>query len=264
MRFWDDKDGVGNKLSDGRICLVIQSDDDPDMPEIRTYGKDKEEILDKVAKTAETAQGQIHRLRKQPAISALPRPAAASPTPPGTDLVIAVAELSNPAKAGQAIKTLLKSAGVDVDRDQMVRALQNVATLAEKWEREHADYPKDPRNDQMLMNKAALLAGHASRITVEHLDAAFEELQRREMFHEVKATVQPGGTPDSRTVRNATSYRKSSLRSPEPAAGPAKDSAKHERWRDILEKGTGKALDDAIRNEPGFAEWVDKQYARTA
>jgi hypothetical protein len=103
-------------------------------------------------------------------------------------------------------------------------------------------------------------------VTMAHFDAAFEEAQRYEMLFEPKVSasaVQPRGNEDSRTVRNATSYRRSSLRSPEPAVVP-KDSAKHERWRDILEKGTGKALEDAIKNEPGFREWVDQQYAKTA
>jgi hypothetical protein len=271
MRYWDDKDANGNKLTDGRICLVIKSDDNPDMPEIRTYGKDKEEVLDKVAKTAETAQGQIYRMRKTPSNPPANRPAVpASSAPAGSgDLVTAVADLANPAKAGQAVKTLLKSVGVDVDQQQRLQALRNVAALAEKWEREHSDYPKDPRNDRILMKMAANLAGGAHRITAEHLDAAFEEAKRDEMLHEPKpvqagndSTVQPDGNPDSRTVRNATSYRRNGLRSPEPGAGPTKETAKEERWRNILEKGTGKALEEAIKTEPGFSEWVEKQQLR--
>lgn len=274
MRFWDDKDGNGVKLTDGRICLVIQSDENPDMPEMRTYGKDKEEVLDKVAKIAETAQGQIHRMRKAPPNPAPARPAVpASPaTAPGTDLVTAVADLSNPAKAGQAIKTLLKNVGVDVDREQMRQALVNVANTAEQWEKDNPDYPKDPRNDHMLMKIATNHAGGTHRITAAHLDSAFEEARRHDVFHEPKppntttlepTTVHPGGNPDSRTVRNATSYRRNGLRSAEPAAAP-KDSAKHEAWRNILENGTGKALEKAIKEEPGFKEWVDKQYAKSA
>jgi hypothetical protein len=53
------------------------------------------------------------------------------------------------------------------------------------------------------------------------------------------------------------------LRSPEPPAAP-RVSEKEARWITILEKGHGKALDDAIRNEPGFADFVNKYYAKTA
>jgi hypothetical protein len=268
MRFWDDKDANGSKLTDGRICLVIRSEENPDMPEIRVYGKDQEEVLDKVAKTAETAQAQIHKMRQQPTVPTT-RTTAAAPAA-NAAVAAAVADLSNPEKAPGAIKTLLKAAGVDVDREQRMQALRAVADMAEKWERNRPDYPKDPRNDQILMNKAALLAGAVHLVKAEHLDAAFEELQRREMFFEPapgseRETVQPGGSSDSRTVV-ASSYRRNALRSPEqPPARPAKaESEKEARWRNILDNGTGKALDDAIRNEPGFQEWVNKRLVKTA
>lgn len=272
MRFWSNEDANGNQLTDGRICLVIRSDDNPDMPEIRTYGKDKDEVLDKVAKTAETAQGQIHRMRKTPP-TVVGRPSLAPSAPqandqrPTTDLVTAVADLSNPQKAPQAIKTLLKAAGVDVDQQAMQQRLRNAAVIAEKWQNERPDYPADPRNDRIVMNIAARAAGGPGRITAEFLDAALEEAQRLELLHEPRAEarspksdlpVQPGGNPDSRTVRSATSYRRNALRSPEPAPTPRGDSAREARWRTILEKGTGKALEDAIRNEPGFVEWVEQ------
>ncbi len=222
MRFWDDKDANGNKLTDGRVCLVIQN---PDMPEIRTYGKDKDEVLDKLANTAETAQLQISRMRKTsssaPPASPAARPTGAPPAnAPNGDLVTAVADLANPQKAPQAIKTLLRAGGVDVDRQARADAARRMGDVAEQWEKEHPEYPKDPRNDQILMNKALLLAGGPWRVTADIISAAFEELQRLEMLFEVAATVQPGGNPDSRTVRNATTYRRNSLRSPEapPAA----------------------------------------------
>ena len=266
MRFWDDKDGNGAKLTDGRICLVIRSDDNPDMPEMRTYGKDKDEVLDKIAKTAETAQGQIHRMRKAPANPPPLRPTTApAANSTNSDVVTAVADMANPQKAPQAIKTLLRAAGVDVDRQARADAARRMGDVAEQWEKDHPEYPKDPRNDQILMNKALLMAGGPLRVTAEIISSAFEELQRCEMFFEVQSvsasTVQPGGSPDSRTVRGvqtATSYRRNALRSAEPAPAPKGDTAKEARWRDILLKGTGKALEDAIRNEPGFVEWVEQ------
>ena len=262
MKFWDDKDANGNKLTDGRVCLVIRSAENPDMPEIRTYGKDKEEVLDKLAMTTETAQGQIHRMRKAPVASGQP-PAPVKNTAAG-DNVTATADLANPLKAGKAIKALLKNEGVDLDQQARRDAANRIADIAEKWEREQPDYPKDPRNDQMLMNKAALLAGHALRITAEHIDAAYEELQRREMFHEAKPTlvapVQPRGSGDP--VRNATSYQRNRLRSPDPGPAPSRESAQEARWRTILETGSAEAQEKAIRNEPGYVEWVDKQFAQ--
>jgi hypothetical protein len=272
MRYWTDKDASGSKLTDGRICLVIKSDTDPDMPEIRTYGHDKEEVLDKVAKTAETAQSTIHRMRNQPPATPAPAPAPRPATPNGDAVVAAaVADLSNPAKAPAAIKTLLRAGGVDVDQPVRERMLRNVANVCERWESEHPDYPKDPRNDRILMNKAAILAGGAHLVKSEHLDAAFTEAQRYEMLFEPKpaqagdgSTVQPSGSSDSRTVRNATSYRRNTLRSSDTPTTSSRDTAKEAKWRDILENGTGKALEDAMRYEPGFTEWANKQHSKSA
>ena len=264
-RFWSGKDANGKALTDGRVCYVIESDvaaTDPNwQPPIYTYGKDREEVFEKLANTAQTAQSQIHRMRKAPAATPPAAPAARPAAAASTDVAKAVSDLSNPVLAGNAVKTLLRSVGVDVDRQLREDAANRVAGVAEKWEREHPDYPKDPRNDQILMNKAALIAGGALRITAEHLESAYEALQRAEAFHEPKSldsTVQPGGNPDSRTVRSATSYRRNALRSAEPPPAPRGDSAQEAKWRLILEKGTGKALEDAIRHEAGFAEWVER------
>jgi hypothetical protein len=262
MRFWDDKDGTGTKLTDGRVCLVIQN---PDMPEIRTYGKDKDEVLEKLANTTETAQLQIHRMRKNPAAPAAParQPVAATPS---TDVARAVTELSDPTKAGAALRTILKSEGIDLDRQARLDTARRIADVAEQWEREHPDYPKDPRNDQILMNKAALVAGGALRITAEHIDAAYEQLVRAEMFFEpkaaVEATVQHRGSDDSRTVRSATSYRRNNLRSSEPAPAVRGDTAQEAKWRAILETGSGEAQERAIRTDPGYVEWVSRVTAK--
>src|ERR1700733_13901571 len=98
--FWDDKDGQGKLLTDGRVCLVIKPDD-PNLPEIRTYGANKEQVLEKVARTAETAQAEIHRLRsasaRNPSVAAAP--AAASPALTADQQAQATADLQNPAKA---------------------------------------------------------------------------------------------------------------------------------------------------------------------
>jgi len=268
VRFWDTKDANGNPLTDGRVCLVIRSDTDQDMPEIRTYGKDREEVLDKIAKTAETAQEQIHSLRKAPQNTPPARPT----TPQVSDVAKAVTELNDPTKAPGAVKTLLKAAGVDVDRQALVDAVKRVANIAEKWEQAHPLYPKDPRNDQILMKVAVNLAGgNLSKVTAEILDQAFEEGTRLELFHEPQgSTVQPGGNPEPRTVREATSYRRNALRSPnEPVT--VSPNVKEQKWKEILEKGTGKAVDDAIRAErggnpeyAGFQEYANKLFAKTA
>jgi hypothetical protein len=259
MRFWDDKDGTGTKLTDGRVCLVIQN---PEMPEIRTYGKDREEVLDKLANTTETAQLQIHRMRKAPQTP--------PPTPPARpaapDLKAAAADLANPAN----VRVLLRAAGVDVDGQIRTQVANKIAALALAWQAENPDFPMDPRNQRMLMDRAIILVGgRPENLTTAALDKAYEELAAQEVFHAPKGletpaveTVHPEGTPDSRTVRNATSYRRNALTSPEAPARAKGESAQEAKWRAILETGTSEAQERAIRTDPGYSEWVGKQFAK--
>lgn len=270
--FWDDKDGNGNPLTDGRVCYVTRSDD-PEIPEVRTYGKDKDEVLAKLATTVETGQATIHRLRKNAPAAPPKTPAPTTTVPASTTIAKAVTDLSNPATAPAAVKTLLAAAvpGFDPDKQARIDAAHRVADIAQAWEDRTPDYPKDPRNDQILMNRAALLAGGNLRITDAHIESAYQDCLRLEMFFEPKApTVQPRGTEETRTGRHATMVRRNALRSTEPAAAP-QEGAKEAKWRKILEDGTGRAMDDAIRAEnagnreyAGFQKFAEKLLARAS
>ncbi len=265
MREWTDKDASGKKLTDGRICLVITSDSDPSMPPIRTYGKDKDEVLEKLAITAGSAQETIHRLRATTSKPATATPPVASQSrPTDQDLILATADLSNPAKAPNAIKTLLKAGGVDVDAQAIDAQGRKVAQICKQWETAHPEFPSDPRNQRMLIDRAIVKAGGYAKITEQVLDVAYGELLAQNMFFEV--TVQPDGNPDSRTgVRMATSHRRNALRAEPPApASVQEESAKVQRWRKILESGNSKELRNAIENERGFSDWVNQQTAKTA
>src|ERR1700678_1899183 len=95
-------------VADGRLRLVIDPEDGSH-PQY-TYGKDKEEILEKVANTVEHGSRTIAALKAQPA-----RSTASSPAPPNAprktmtpdERMRATADLSNPAKAPEAVEALL-------------------------------------------------------------------------------------------------------------------------------------------------------------
>lgn len=269
MRFWEDKDGNGKALTDGRVCLVIRPDD-PSMPEIRTYGRDKDEVLEKVAKTAETAQAEIHRLRG--AKSAPSSGAAASPAPRVTadEQARATADLSDPSKSPEAIKTLLRASGVPIDNLKLKEDAERVALVARNWEAKMAAtnpevsaIMNDERNQRALMNTASLRVGFQN-ITEAALDAAYHELAQHGMLFEVAPgtpekeveTVPPGGSRDSRTVRTATSYRANSLRTPTPVV-----STKPKYTRAQVEAMNSRDFRVKIETEPGFKEWYDKEFA---
>ena len=262
-RRWDDKDANGNQLTDGRVCLVIEPDD-PTLPAIRTYGRDKDEVLDKLAVTTETGQATIHRLRSA-------APAQPSPSKPAVvatrgitadEQARATADLSNPAKAPDAIKTLLRGAGVDVDQMRFREDTNRMALIAQEWERSHpGPIWSDARNQRLLIDTAVLHFNFRRNITAEALDAAHEYLVQRDMlFTSAPSTeVPPDGNRDSRTdVRNATSYRAGELRAPAQVVGNKK--AKYTRAE--IDGMNTKVYREKLENEAGFAELVN-QYAAT-
>lgn len=272
MRYWDDKDGHGNKLTDGRVCLVIEPDD-PSLPTIRTYGHDKDEVLDKVAHMAETGQATITRLRTaQPSTQVSPAsPAVAAPNSTRRRLTAdeqaqATADLSNPAKSPAAVRALLREAGVDVDQMQIDAAARRVSVVAQEWERQHPDFPHSERNQRLLIDKAILKVGFPN-ITAETLDAAYNDLLALDMLFEADAvtpTVPPDGSPDSRTngavTRRATSYRANALRSTAPAVPPK--TPKYTRAQ--IDAMNSAEYREKLRSEPGFADCVNQLSAATA
>jgi hypothetical protein len=259
-RYWDEKDGNGKKLTDGRVCLVIEPED-ASLPTIRTYGRNKDEVLEKVARTAETAQAEINRLRRAPKPTVVTPTVTASTLPPLTadEQARATADLSNPAKAPEAIKILLRGAGVDVDRMKLDEDARRISVIATEWERNTPDFPRDPRNRRLLMNTAVLRFG--PNITADALNAAYQELLQHGMLFEAAAevtpVVQPDGNQDSRTpVRNATSYRSTTLRGTAPVM-----VATPRYTRAQVDAMNSRQLRDKIENEAGFSDWYEKEFA---
>lgn len=244
-----DTDAHGNKLTDGRLCYVIENDD-PTFPPIRIYGRTEKEILEKAARTIETGQTEINRLRTSratqtttPAASVPPNAAAGGPQRLTADQrAAATADLSNPAKSSQAVKALLRDEGVDVDRIKFKEETDRMAAISQEWEKQHPDFPNDDRNMRMLIDRATLLAGSAANFTAAHLDRAYADLQKYEMLHEVQPVptpVPPQGIEDSRTTvrtRSATSYRSTALRATAPVAQPEKAPYTDEEYRSMNSK----------------------------
>jgi hypothetical protein len=278
MRYWDNKEVPGRGI---KFCLVIDPEDGTHP--IRTYGWSQEEVLEKVAKTAETAQQHINRLRSQPAaVSAVApnaerTPATSAPRAPrpltADEQLQATADLSNPAKAPQAIKTLLRGAGVDLDQAQIQQDARTAAAVAQEWEGQHPEFPSDERNQRLLMDKAVMLMGgkqHLGKLTAEILDAAYSELLRFNMLFDVEPSQPttttppnaPDGNPTTRNVRprGATSYRSTALRGSAPVAQPNKPRY----TRSEIDQMNTAQLRDKIEHEPGFKEWFNREFSATA
>lgn len=266
-RYWDNKEIAGRGT---KFCFVVDPEDGTHP--IRTYGWTKEEVLEKLGKTAESAQQVINRQR---ATVSQPRTAAAQPAVPPTPARPAVtaeqrmqatADLQNPAKSSEAIKTLLRAEGLDLDKNRLQEEARRAGAVAQEWERSHPDFPSDERNQRLLMNTAVKNVGGLAGITTAALDTAYEELLRYNMLFEV-APVEEGTPPAppnensaSVTRRQATSYRAATLRAP---VTPVVDK-KPKYTRAEIDDMNSKVYQDKFEHEPGFKELVNSYLSTPA
>lgn len=277
-RRWENKEVPGRGV---KFCLVIDPEDGTHP--IRTYGWSVEEVLDKVAKTTETAQQVINRQRNATATSATPTRAVAVPpndarsaAPPvptprisAEEQMQATSDLSNPSKSPQALRTLLRGVGVDVDKIKLDEDIRRITAIAQEWESHNPDWPSSDKNNRLLLDKATLMVGFPN-ITSQTLDAAYRELSSRGMIFAIESDDTPPPTPpdapngNSATrsegqTRTATSYRSHSLRS--DVVVPAK---KAPYTRAEVDAMTSRQLREKIETEPGFKEWYNATFSRAA
>lgn len=270
-RYWDNKEVEGRGT---KFCLVIDPEDGTHP--IRTYGWTQEEVLDKVARTAETAQQVINRQRAtvQPAAPAA-RPTAAPvrttvKLPTSEELMEATNDLSNPGKSTAAVKTLLRGAGVDVDSMKLKQDAERVGAIAQEWESHNPDFPSDVRNQRLLMDKALMLAGgRLGDITAEILDEAYRYMVANDILFAVEETTEPNDpptppdAPNGNSVsrmerpRTATSYRRTALNA--PATPVAERKPKYTRAE--IDALNSRELREKIEREPGFKDWYDREFS---
>lgn len=220
----------GKPLADGRLCLVIDPEDGTNP--IRVWGRSREEILDKAAKTVEhgirTITGlrtQIHSTAPPPSSASAKKPNGEAPAHPtkltAAEQMQATADLDNPSKAPQAITRLLEHhTGIDFQSMQQKETLERIATIQANWSAGRPDFPQHPTNYTLLNNAATIRAGGYEKITSEIMDEVFNELLAQGLLVEPgeppaeeeppPPTVQPAETLESRTVRprGATSHRR--------------------------------------------------------
>jgi hypothetical protein len=157
--------------------------------------------------------------------------------------MVAAADITNPAKAPAAARTLLRAAGVDVDGMARRDSADRVARVGREWNAAHPDFPTDSRNSRLLIDRASLNVGF-DNITAQALDLAYAQLLAENMLFEsddagahdgsgngsgngngngnTHQAAQPGGSQDSRVARPrmATSYSRTQLSARAPAAQP--------------------------------------------
>lgn len=181
----------------------------------------------------------------------------------------ATSDLSNPSKSPQALRTLLRGVGLDVDKMKLDEDIRRVTAIAQEWESHNADWPSSDKNNRLLLDKATLMVGFPN-ITAATLDAAYRELSSRGMLFAIESDDTPLPTPSDAPngnaatrsegqTRTATSYRSHSLRS--DVVVPA---TKPRYTRTEVDAMTSRQLREKIENEPGFKEWYNATFSRAA
>ena len=252
----------GQPLEDGRLCYVIDLEDGS--RPIKTYGKSVEDVLEKVARTA--AHAEVAYTTAKPTA---PGPVLRTPAPPtrktmtADEQMIATADLSNPAKAPQAVARLLDEAtGLSVEEMQRQRFRQE----AEQWRLDHPEITEEIGRSplgELLVIRAINKAGGIKFAGYDHLESAYREMQAEGKFLETgyssestnlpaPAAPRPRETPAPSGARPrggstfATSYRSTRIGSGDGTRGPQQrlkytreqiDNMPLEQMRRLIESG---------------------------
>jgi hypothetical protein len=204
--YWDND---GKPLEDGRLRFVTDLEDGSNP--IYTYGKDKDEVLAKLARTNAHAQLTIAR---RPAPAAQPESAKPAIVPPrrpamnADEVMQTVTDLQNPAKAGKAaVKLIENETGINFQE----RAMQDYVRMGIEWEDETPEFYGHPGNRELLaayINKK--IGGKLSLVTKAIFTEVFNELRGQGLLFEAPEpqnsnvttlTVHPDETPATSTER---------------------------------------------------------------
>lgn len=192
--YWSETRANGQPLQANTVCWVTDLEDGTHP--IYTYGKNQEEVLEKLA--MQNANAQLALARRTPTNGQAP----AAPAPPrnvsADEIMQATADLQNPAKAGAAVATLYEAAtGID----PVEQARRSYAALAMEWESETPEFYPHPGNRQLVGEKAIRLAGNKpGLVTRAMLDSAFQQLQAEGLLFERLGP--PSDNPPSPTLAN--------------------------------------------------------------
>lgn len=185
--------------------------------------------------------------------------------------MVAAADITNPAKAPQAARTLLRAAGIDVDGMVRDQSASRVARVGREWNAAHPDFPTDARNSRMLIDRASLNVGFEN-ISAQALDTAYAQLLAENMLFETEEgapangngntngtePAQPGGSQEPRTVRPrmATSYSRNQLTARTPAAQP-----KPKYTRAEIEAMNTRDFRAKVLDVPDVRAWYEREFS---
>jgi hypothetical protein len=204
--FWSDKRANGHPIDPNTVCWVTDLEDGTHP--IYTYGRDQAEVLEKLAR--QNANAQLALVRRAAATNPVngngtgsPPAAPARAVPPRSispdEVMQATADLTNPAKAGAAVATLIESA---TGLDPVQLGKHHYATTALEWESQTPAFYPHPGNRQLVGDRAIRTAGgKPGLVTRAILEQAFQQLQQEGLlFERIEETFQSSSTTPTLTT----------------------------------------------------------------
>lgn len=189
--YWSDTRPNGQPVEAGTVCFITDLEDGSHP--IPTYGKTHDEVLQKLATQNANAQLAIAR-RSQPPVSTAPVAPAPPPRSISPDQVmVATQNLTNPAKAGEAVATLFEHS-TGLNPQDLI--LQNFQAIGERWEANHPEFFAHNGNRRLMAAEATRLAGGLGKVTESHMNTAFSNLRAKgDLFEAPAQDLNPQPSP---------------------------------------------------------------------
>jgi hypothetical protein len=251
--YWTDEKPDGTKITDGRVCRVLDPEDGS--APIRVYGKDQEAVLSKIERTSMLGQSLISELKKGAGKTAAgPQLVPArSPDILTADETLQLTEaLQDPKRAAEASERLARShRALEHEKAQ---AFERTATA---WAATHPELKDSLYNKKLITDNARMrVGGRLEAIRTETLEMVYQELtaggylltQEEAALENSTSTpaVPPAETPAPVPSRQegafATSHRATRLNATQQATWQPKYT------RAQLEKLTTKETDRLLKD----------------
>lgn len=249
--FWSDTRPSGQPVEPGTVCFITDLEDGSHP--IATYGKTQEEVLQKLA--AQNANAQMAMAERRPP----PPPSAPAPARQlsADQVMLATQNLTNPAKAGEAVATLFEHQ-TGLNPQKLI--LQNFGAVADEWEKQHTEFFAHNGNRRLMAAEAARLAGGLGQVTHEHLSQAFVQLRAHgDLFEAPAHDANP--SPSTTTFPDESQVQQAERPRPRFATG-----ARSTAFRPQAPARNLKYTEEEIRTMPlsksrRLLETADKDYA---
>lgn len=195
--YWSETRPNGKPVDPGQVLWIIDAEDGTHP--VCVYGKDQQEVIDKLSRNNAHAQAALARRAQTPPAAPpsgrTPVVVPAKPRLSPDDVMLHTGNLDKPGKAGAAARALIEDeTGIDFDR----MVLNQFAATAQAWEEEHPEFYAHPGNKRLLADRAKVLAGgRLAAITPEILTQSYNELSAGGILMDAPAQQQPSPTPST-------------------------------------------------------------------